>query len=98
MTRVTFQVSGGPAFFPGLAAPRTIDVKALPEPTRHELNSLIEDSRFFSLPSPPTSPGAADHQTYRITVEDDARRHTVVVSDPVMSEPLQRLIDLLRGL
>ena len=98
MTRVSFQVSGGLAFFPGLAAPRTIDLDALPEPTRRELINLIEKSRFFSLPSPALPPGPADCQTYRITIQDGARGHTIVVSDPVMSEPLQRLIELLRDL
>jgi|SRR5882672_2618186 len=98
MTRVSFQVSGGLAFFPGLAAPRTIDLDTLPEPTRREVTSLIEESRFFSVPSPVLPPGAADCQTYRITIQDGTRRHTIVVSDPVMSEPLQRLIELLQVL
>ena len=49
MMRVSFQMSGGIAFFPGLAAPRTIDVDALPDPTRRELTSLIENSRFLLL-------------------------------------------------
>ncbi len=98
MTRVSFQVSGGLAFFPGLAAPRTIEVDTLPEPTRRELTSLIAESRFFSLPSPALPPGPADCQTYRITVHDGTHQHTIVVCDPVMSEPLQRLIEVLQGL
>jgi Emfourin len=98
MIRVSFQVSGGLAFFPGLAAPRTIDVDTLPERTRLEMTSLIEESRFFSLPSPALPPGPADCQTYRITIQDDARQHTIVVSDPVMSRPLQRLIEVLQDL
>jgi hypothetical protein len=96
--RVTFQVSGGVGFFPGLAAPRTFDVQTLPELTRRRLANLIDESEFFSLPSPPPPAGAADYQTYRITVEDDTRRHTVVVSDPVASAPLQGLIDMLQNL
>ena len=97
--RVQFQISGGVGFFPGLAAPRTIDAETLPERTQRVLNDLVEETQFFSLPAQISAiSGSADHQTYRITIEDRARRHTVVVSDPVVGEPLQRLIDLLGSL
>jgi hypothetical protein len=98
MMRVRLQVSGGLAFFPGLAAPRTIDVETLPDLTRRSVMSLLDESQFFSLASPPPSRGAADHHEYQITVDDGARQHTVVVSDPVTSEPLRALIELLHGL
>lgn len=97
--RVRFQKGGGIAYFPGLAAPRTIDVDALSEPQRRELVGLIDDSDFFSLPlEMPAVPGAADYRTYRITVEDGARSHSVIVSEPVRSAPLARLIEFLSGL
>jgi hypothetical protein len=91
--RVLFQVSGGIGYFPRLAAPRTIDVDALDADTRARILGLIEDAGFFSLPSrSPARKGAADYQTYSITVEDGSRHHTVVVSDPVAPPALQRLI------
>ncbi len=97
--RVQFQISGGIGFFPGLAAPRTIDVDTLTEQARSALTAAIGDSRFFDLPAHiPAAHGSADHHTYRITVADGSRRHTVVVSDPVEVAPLQRLIELLRTL
>lgn len=97
--RVQFQTSGGIAYFPGLAAPRTIDVDAIAAPQRHELIGLIEDCGFFALPSQmPAPPGAADHRTYQITIEDEARSHSVSVSEPVTSPSLARLIELLNGL
>ncbi len=97
--RVRLQTSGGIAFFPGLAAPRTIDVDELDGKTRETVTRLIRDVDFFNLrPQAPTRPGAADHCTYQITVEDGARRHTVSVCDPVTSAPLQQLIDVLRTL
>jgi len=91
-------MSGGIAYFPGLASSRTIDLESLTADTRSRVMRLIDEVQFFSLPSSPPSPGAADYQTYRITVEDDARQHTVVVSDPLSSEPLQALIQLLQNL
>jgi hypothetical protein len=97
--RVQFQISGGVGFFPGLAARRTIDAETLPAHTQRVLADLVEETQFFSLPAQVSAaPGSADHQTYRITIEDRARHHTIVVSDPVAGEPLQRLIDLLRSL
>jgi emfourin len=97
--RIRFQRSGGIAYFPGLAAPRTIDVDALPESQRRALIGLIEDCDFFTLPSQiPAAPGAADHRTYQVTIEDGLRNHSVAASDPITSPPLARLIEFLSGL
>lgn len=97
--RVRLQTTGGIAFFPGLAAPRTIDVNALDAKTRDTLTRLIQDADFFNLPAQaPARPGAADQCTYQISVEEGSRRHTVTICDPVTSVSLQRLIDLLRTL
>jgi hypothetical protein len=96
--RITFKTSGGVAYFPGLSAPKTIDVSALPSDRQQEIRNLLAESRFFELPSrTPPRKGAADYQTYTIAVADDARQHTVEVSDPVPA-PLGRLVDLLREL
>ncbi|MEN3339948.1 MAG: hypothetical protein V7647_3624 [Acidobacteriota bacterium] len=96
---VRFRVTGGIAAFPGLTAPRTIDVAALGADVRHALERSIEAAHFFELPGrlPPT-PGAADYQSYEITVEDGSRQHTVVVSDPVADPALRALIGQLREL
>ena len=97
--RVHFQVSGGIGSFPGLAAPRTIDLDTLAEEDRRRLQQLVDDARFFELPSRIPAPrGAADYQSYEITIEDGARRHRVTVSDPVAPAPLHKLIDALRAL
>jgi hypothetical protein len=97
--RVHFQVSGGIGSFPGLAAPRTIDLDTLAEEDRRRLQQLVDDARFFTLPSRiPPPRGAADYLTYEITIEDGARRHHLAVSDPVAPASLQKLIDVLRTL
>ena len=58
--RVRLQTSGGVAYFPGLAVPRTVDVDALDGKTRETLTTLIGDVDFFNLRSqPPAPPGAA---------------------------------------
>jgi hypothetical protein len=97
--RVQFQVSGGVGYFPGRAAPRSIDVDALPESDRTALKALIDAAGFFSLPQHLAAPrGAADYQTYQITIEDGGRRHTVAVADPVATPELQKLIEKLRSI
>jgi emfourin len=96
--RVRFQVSGGLAAFPGLMGPRTIDVDALDPEARRSLTGLIDAAHFFELPARLAAPKGADYQSYDITVEDDERRHTVHVSDPVTHPGLQALIARLRQL
>jgi hypothetical protein len=97
--RVRLRTSGGIAYFPGLAAPRTIDVDMLDEKTRETVTSLIRDTDFFNLRRQDVArPGAADHCTYQITVEDGPRHHTISVCDPLPPGSLQQLIELLRTL
>lgn len=97
MLRITFQTGGGFAPLPGLSTPVTIDAAALPPEAAAELRLLLEDARFFSLPSRiGGAPGAADYQTYTIAVEEDGRTHTVRVSEPIPDERLRALVDRLR--
>jgi hypothetical protein len=97
--RVVFQVSGGIAAFPGLAAPRMIDVDALEPDARATVERLVHDAHFFDLPPRlPAPPGSADCQSYEIAIEDGPRQHTVVVSDPVTQPAVQALVAQLRKL
>ena len=96
--RITFKTAGGIAYFPGLAAARTVDASTLPPARQQEIRDLLDAVRFFDLPSRlPARRGAADYQTYTITVADGDRQHTVEVSDPVPPD-LQPLVDLVRNL
>jgi hypothetical protein len=97
--RVRFQVSGGLAAFPGLAATRVIDVDALEPDARVTIERLVHDAHFFELPPRlPAPKGSADCQSYEIAIEDGKRQHTVVVSDPVTQAPLRALVAQLRKL
>jgi hypothetical protein len=97
--RIIFQVSGGVAYFPKLASPRTVDVEKLDAESRHDLERLIQDAAFFDLPAILPAPrGAADCQTYRITIEDAGRHHTVAVTEPISRVALQALVERLRRL
>jgi emfourin len=97
--RIEFQVSGGVGYFPGLAAPRTIDGDALAAGDREALGDLIEKAGFFELPARLPAPrGAADYETFQITIEDKGRRHSVAVAAPIAEPALQALVKRLREL
>ena len=97
--QIEFKVSGGVAYFPGLAAPTRIDGNALAPDEQRALKALIEAAGFFKAPArTPPKRGAADVQTYQITIEDEGRRHSVALSDPVEDPAMQRLIERLQEL
>jgi hypothetical protein len=96
--RVIFQTEGGIAYFPGLSRPVVIDSEALTEEEASELKRLLEAARFFERPTIASAPrpGAADYRQYTITVEDDGRRHTIRLVDPVDDPTLQQVLRFLQ--
>ena len=96
--RITLQTEGGFAAFPGLNRPITVESAGLPEPEAAEAARLVQDARFFARPaevSAPT-PGAADFRQYTITVEDNGRRHSVQLVDPIQDPALRALVQFLQ--
>jgi emfourin len=94
--RIQFQAEGGIAHFPGLSQPVTIDTVNLPKAEAAELRRLVDAAQLFELPASARSRrGAADYRQYTITVEQDDRRHTVRLSDPIEGQALQALVDYL---
>ena len=94
--QITLKTTGGIAYFPGLSAPRTVDVSTLDAERQRQINDVLGAVRFFDLPSrAPARRGAADYQTHTITVTDGDRQHTVEVTDPLSPE-FERFITLLR--
>jgi hypothetical protein len=76
----------------------TIDAAALTQEERNELERLIDEAGFFTLPCEAGKPakGAADYRQYTITVEEQERRHTVKASDPLDDPKLRNLIGFLQ--
>lgn len=95
---IVFTTEGGLAFFPGLSRPAVIDSHDLSAAEAAELERLLDSARFFELPedSRALHCGAADYRQYTITVENEDRRHTVRLADPVENPQIQALLDLLR--
>jgi hypothetical protein len=92
--KVQFQMSGGLAYFPGLAKPITID----PAQDAATLAQQVNAADFFNLPAQANTPTprGADYQSYTITIDDGQRRHTVQVTEPITDPNLQALVEHLR--
>lgn len=79
-----------------------VDVDSLPPEEAQKLKEMVEAADFFNLPATsfPARPGV-DRFQYEITVEQDAKRHVVRVSEetiPPKLEPLIRyLIEFIRN-
>ena len=64
----------------------SIDVSALPDAKAREAEQLVDSARFFELP---------EKFTYRITVEQEGRSHTVEAGQSTLSGPLHELVNWL---
>ncbi|TDH18409.1 hypothetical protein EXU57_23380 [Segetibacter sp. 3557_3] len=98
--KIHFQTNGGFAYLPGMSKPFTIDTTNENAEAADQLENLVQEARFFELPthSSTLSKGAADFITYTVTVEDGPRAHTITATDPVGDEKLHQLIARLRNL
>lgn len=92
--RIQLKTDGGVAYFPALAAPRTLDDSDLDEADRATLAALTDAADFFNLPPDLSGakPGAADYHSYTLTIEQAEQEHTVRFDDLTDD---QRLMDLL---
>ncbi len=95
---IQFTMEGGIAYFPGMSQPVTIDTDALPVEEAKALERLIEEARFFALPTSAAAPprGAADYRQYTLSVATPGRRHTVQMTDPVEDPHVRALVDHLK--
>jgi hypothetical protein len=91
--RIHFERSGG---FAGITLSVTIETDTLPPGDAEELQRLVERAGFFDLPATiaDTTP-VADQFVYRVTVEADARSHTVETSEGAAPSTLRPLLDWL---
>jgi uncharacterized protein with von Willebrand factor type A (vWA) domain len=97
--RIELKQDGGFAYLPGLARPQAIDTEKLPRDQAVELERLVADAGFFSLPSQSVAPapGAADYRKYTLTVEDAGRQHTVQFADTDPNPALRALVNAVKS-
>jgi hypothetical protein len=91
--KIDFTRSGG---FAGMRLATQIDTDTLPSTEADRLLRLIEEARFFGLPTTLQSnlPGG-DRFQYRIKVEEGGKRKEVFADEAAVPETLRPLIDYL---
>jgi hypothetical protein len=85
---------------PSLTGSCTLYTKSLQPEDALEIRKMLDDSKFFDLPSNLLPTDAADFNAYRITVEDEEgnRKHTVDTSNFTAPAELKILIQYLNSL
>jgi hypothetical protein len=93
--KVYFEQSGGIA---GISKTVSIDSDSLAQEEASKLLRLIEDAKFFDLPSQPSTPlRGADHLNYKVTVvENESKRHSINTTDRTMPSNVGPLISYLK--
>ncbi len=87
--RISIERTGGVA---GITIRSTVDAKDLAPEEGQKLRQMVEESNFFNLPAKIASRSPQpDRFQYELTVEEEGRRHTVMVSEEVMPEKLKLL-------
>ncbi len=95
--RIQFDRAGGLAA-PAMRQSYTVESANLPADEANELKALVESAGIAELASTKGAAGAPDRPDmfrYRITVENDGKRHTAVFSDADMPAAIRPLISWL---
>ncbi|WP_017314273.1 protealysin inhibitor emfourin [Mastigocladopsis repens] len=92
--RISFERTGG---FAGISRTKTVDTANISANEADLLPQLVEAANFFNLPENITaSTSQPDRFQYRLTVEDEGRKHTVTVSETALPGTLRPLIEWLQ--
>lgn len=93
--RITYERTGG---FAGITRKKTVDTATLPPNEANELPRLVEVADLFNLPAQIPAPNSqSDRFQYRLTVEDNGKQHTVIVSEAALPGTLRPLIEWLNN-
>jgi hypothetical protein len=93
--KIHFQRSGG---LEGIVTDLKIDTDSISPEESSKLEKLINESNFFDLPEHiPTKENAADYFTYKISIENQTKKHSIERNDFSLEGKLHPLIDYLRN-
>ena len=91
--KIHFERGGG---FAGTHITATIDSKQLTQDEGQELGELINTANFFELPSLMSSTKrGADRFNYKLTVETEGKRHSVLIDEGAVTPELRTLLQWL---
>jgi len=92
--RISFERTGG---FAGISRTKTVDTANIAANEANQIPPLLEAANFFNLPENITaSPTQPDRFQYKLTVEDEGKKHTVTVSEAALPGTLRPLIEWLQ--
>jgi len=93
--RIVLERSGG---FAGITRTASVSTDQLPAEEAQKMAELVDAARFHELPSVirSTEPGA-DRFQYKITVESERGKHTVLVDEAAVPPRLQPLLDWMKS-
>jgi hypothetical protein len=86
--QIHIERSGG--VFGGLMS-KTVDTATLPSAEAEQIQSMVEDAKFFQLPRAIGSAGQPDRFQYEITVTEQGRKHTITAGESAVPESLKSL-------
>jgi hypothetical protein len=99
--KITLETDGGFAHIPALNRCLVVDTALLESSLTTQLESLVQQARFFELPAQAGAAparGAADLRTFTLTVRDQQRTNTVHFSEPITNADLGRLVSSLEAI
>lgn len=96
LARVTLEVSGGLAHFPG-RSPQALSVLCTDARDVDQLEAFAEGARFFSRVNSDATSGP-DARTYLLKIELGERSRVLIFADPVSDRELARLLRFVRAL
>jgi hypothetical protein len=92
--KVTIVRGGGVA---GLVTTTSADTDALAPEHARQLREVVGRAGLLGLPEHPAAASGPDRFTYRLTVEDGGRTHTVRLREEDLTGDLSALIDWVRA-
>ena len=91
--KIYFERGGG---FAGMHITAIIDSKELTQDEGQELGELINSANLFNLPPLMSSKKrGADRLNYKLTVETEGKRHSVVIDEGAVTPGLRTLLQWL---
>jgi hypothetical protein len=92
---ITFERTGG---FAGITRKKTFDTAILPANEANNILRLAAAADLFNLPPQIPAPHPqSDRFQYKLTVEDNGKQHTVIVSEASLPGTLRPLIEWLNN-
>ena len=95
MTRINFKRTGGML---GREVESDIDLNEMPVEESQELERLLNETNFFSIPQNLIEQTTPDEYEYTVTVEAGNTHHTIHTSDSTAPDSLRPLLEKLSTL